>query len=182
VHRWLFSLMAVVFGTTMASSQPATEKQDLDRLQGTWTCIGGNFAGKSFSEAEAAKKQISLVVKGDRLQEFEKGKLRSTRALKLKVPLNSAREIDTVNLDPTKLTRGRGIYAFEDELLKICLRENFNGRPGKFAVLEGTDDLYWILRRDQAKAVARPMSLVSRLFGYAVSPVVQAAVVEGLKK
>jgi hypothetical protein len=99
VRRLLFSLIAVAFGTTVPAGQPPTEKQDLGRLQGALACIGGNLAGKSFSEDKAAQKQISFLVKGDRLQEFENGMHRSTRSIKLKVPQNLPREIDTVNLD-----------------------------------------------------------------------------------
>jgi uncharacterized protein (TIGR03067 family) len=181
VHRWLLSLTALSLLTALAAGQPPTDKQDLERLQGNWICIGGNFAGRSFGEAEAVEMVITFAVKGDRLQESEKGKLKATRSIKLSGQ-KSPREIDTVNLDPTKLSKGRGIYAFEGDLLKICLRENLNGRPGKFEVREGSDDLYWILRRDQPKTVVEPRSLISQLFGYAVSPVMQAAVAKGLKK
>ena|SRR5579862_2378446 len=164
---------------TLAAVQPPTEKEDLERLQGNWKCIGGNITGKNFGETEAATMGMTFAFKGDRLQTFVKGQPTLTRSIKL-TPHKSPREIDTVNLDPAKPTKGRGIYALDGDMLQICLREDLNGRPGRFAVAEGTNDLLLILRKEKPFAYRR--SLVTQLLGYAVSPVVRAAVVEGQKK
>jgi uncharacterized protein (TIGR03067 family) len=174
-----FSLVSAALLATGAAAQPPTEKEDLERLQGTWKCIGGNVNGKTFGESEAATLGMAFAFKGDRLQTIVNGQPTMARSIKL-APHKSPREIDTVDLDPAKPTKGRGIYALDGDMLQICLREDLNGRPGRFAVADGTNDRLWILRKDRPMAFSR--SLVTRLLGYAVSPVVRAAVVEGQKK
>ena len=140
-----------------------------------------NLEGKKIGAAEATGLEIAFEVKGDRLFLFSKGKIKGTYSLKLG-PHKSPREIDTVEVEgPAPGTKSRGIYALEGETLKLCLRDKLNGRPGTFTVAEGSDDMYWLLRRELPKVFVYQRSLAARMLGFAVSPVVQAAVVEGHK-
>ena len=177
MKRKLFVLACICLAARPAAAQPPTEKEELQRLQGNWRFVGGSIAGKSFSVVEAASKGMIFTIKGDHLIALVNGQPTQTRSIKL-VTHKSPKEIDTVDL--SKGTKGRGIYALEGDSLKICLREDINGRPVKFAVPEGTDDMLLILKRDMALVYRR--SVVTRMFGFAVSPVLRAAIVETQKK
>jgi uncharacterized protein (TIGR03067 family) len=177
VNPKLFALACFCLVAGPAPAQPPTEKEELQRLQGNWKLVGGNIAGKSLSEAEAASKGMTFTIKGDHLIALVNGQPTLTRTMKL-LTHKSPKEIDTVSVG--KATKGRGIYALDGDSLKICLREDINGRPVKFAVPDGTDDMLLILKRDFALVYRR--SVVTRMFGFAVSPVLRAAIVETQKK
>jgi uncharacterized protein (TIGR03067 family) len=177
VNPKLFALAFLCLAAGSAGAQPPTEKEELQRLQGNWRFVGGSIAGKSFTDAEAASKGMTFTIKGDHLIALVNGQPTLTRTMKL-LTHKSPKEIDTVDLG--KGTKGRGIYALDGDSLKICLREDINGRPVKFAVPDGTDDMLLILKRDTALVYRR--SVVTRMFGFAVSPVLRAAIVETQKK
>jgi uncharacterized protein (TIGR03067 family) len=154
----------------------------LEKLRGRWVCVGGNRDGKKTGAAEAAALELVFEFKGDRLLAFSKGKIKVAYSVKL-APHKSPREIDTVAVEgQAQGTKSRGIYALDGETLKLCLRDRLNGRPGTFTVPEGSEDMYWLLRREVPKVFVYQRSLAARMLGFAVSPVVQAAVVEGHKK
>ena len=182
MKRCFFALICVSLLTTWAAAQPISEKNDLANFQGKWKLIGGTINGKKLSETEAVATAMTVIFQGDRLNTFFKGQPKGSFSFKVNTA-KTPREIDTVDLDgPNKGLKTKGIYAIDEDILKICLRNKLNGRPSKFEVPEGVDDIYFLLRRDPPKAFAYRSSVVTRLLGFAVSPVIRAAVIEKQKK
>jgi uncharacterized protein (TIGR03067 family) len=183
VNRWLLSLTWLcLIGAFTAAQPPTSEKEDLKRMQGKWYLVGGHLEGKKVGENEAAALDWAFAIQANRVTKFIKGQIQESYSLSLD-PTKSPKEVDMVQLDGlAKGAKIRGIFAVEDDTLKFCLRERFNGRPGKFGAREGSEDVYWILWKFDPKAIVYRRSLVIRMVGFAMSPVVQAALVEGQKK
>jgi uncharacterized protein (TIGR03067 family) len=165
-----------------APAQPPTEKEELDRFQGIWNCVGGNVAGKKIDDKEAAKLGWSFNIQGNRLTKTINGKTVESFALKL-FTYRNPKEVDLEQLDGRdRGEKSRGIYAMDDEILRLCLRTKINGRPRTFDVPEGVDDVYLVLKKFVPKVTVYRRSLVTRMTGFTVSPAVAAAVVEAEKK
>jgi uncharacterized protein (TIGR03067 family) len=121
----------------LGCARPTLEEK-LKPFQGTWAVVSLNRAGKDSDDA--ALKNITVLIEKDRLRLFElKG---GGPAMQVSVeeylvqmdPLNTSGDVDLVcySGDNAGLTR-LGIFAREDDKLKLCLAEVGGPRPTEFA-------------------------------------------------
>ncbi|HYV34786.1 MAG TPA: TIGR03067 domain-containing protein [Gemmataceae bacterium] len=177
----LISLSCVGLLTTLSAAQTPAGKDDMAKFQGKWRLVGGSVNGKKLGDAEAVAMDMMLSIKGDQIATYFRGVQKALLSFKID-PSKDPKEIDTVDLDGiSKGVKSRGIYAIDGDTLKMTLRDKYNGRPGKFEVPEGVEDLYVIMCREKPPPQIGT-TFSTRMLGYAVSPVLRAAVLEPVQK
>ena len=127
--------LPVVLCLLLAEDADDRAKEDLKRMQGTWTMAALEVDGK---DVPAAKLGAELVVKGDRYAVTNKGR---TIECKLRLdPGKDPRAVDMVFDEPgggEKILKG--IYVIESDTLKVARGlDAKQERPGQFATWPGT--------------------------------------------
>jgi uncharacterized protein (TIGR03067 family) len=126
-------LLALAAAWLVAAERADSVKEELKRLQGTWTPVSGSYSGKKLSAA-AVQQEARLVIQGGRFT-LQKPK---DEAWKGTVTVNPAKKPKTLDL---KITEGEdkgetfeGIYELQGDTLKVCYNSvlGLGHRPTSF--------------------------------------------------
>ena len=112
-------------------------------LQGTWSIISGEKAGRAAPEKDA--RAMTVVITADSLT-FSRGQQHESMKLKLD-PAKTPSQIDLTTADGTVRP---GIYQLAGDTLKICLSGTAE-RPKDFGATEGTRTSLMVLQRVKAQ-------------------------------
>ena len=184
MKRFLSAVLALGALAAPASAQPGAQKEDQARMQGTWVLIGGRLGGRDLSADEARAAEVTLSIRKDRISFTAKGVTSDSIARFTLDPAKTPKQIDAEDIEGQgKGTKNRGIYALEGDVLKLCLRDKTNGRPGSFESKDlDADDVYLILKRVLPASVGAASPALTQLVGYSVHPALSAAMMAISKK
>jgi uncharacterized protein (TIGR03067 family) len=144
----------VDFLQASAENDPVPAKQkDADPLQGTWTAVHFERAGREFPKEILEQGRHKVVIKGDTLRMTD-GK-RGEGATFKRDSTKNPHTIDLVFMEGEKEDIKRtalGIYEIDGDNLKFAWRKDGGKRPTKFVSIpdERTSELV-ILKRDKSK-------------------------------
>jgi uncharacterized protein (TIGR03067 family) len=124
-------------------------KKDLEKLQGTWTHVGGEEQGKKVDEIKGDP--IVLVFKGDKLS-WKRGKEEKVMTVKLHPDMKPA----GIDLIIPKEKINHAIYAVDGDKLTIRIDNKFKpnepkDRPTDFSQekFKGDHQLLFIFKREK---------------------------------
>jgi uncharacterized protein (TIGR03067 family) len=114
--------------------------EDAVNIDGRWTIVSVEFAGANVPGLKAAE---VVFADGEKLLTLPDGRIEKG-TYKLDAS-KRPRQIDSKT--ESKSGTEEGIYAIEEDTLRLCLATAGGPRPAEFATLQGTDQILIILRR-----------------------------------
>lgn len=123
------------------AAQPPDDavKKELKLFQGNWICIGGtDINGKPL--AEDARKNLLLIVDGNKFQIKEKGAVSIEGAFSID-PAKKLKTIDVKLKDTNDIFPG--IYQIDGDTRKSCFAVDMKSRPDAFRKEAGYLYLEW---------------------------------------
>jgi RNA polymerase sigma factor (sigma-70 family) len=118
--------------TPAQTATDAPRVSDMKRLEGVWTLIAMESAGKKASDDEVKKNAVSLDCAGDKAVVRQGGELHAAR-----VRLDPAKEPKQIDLIVARHEVHQGIYRLEGDTLTICKSHPPAERPTAFATKAG---------------------------------------------
>jgi uncharacterized protein (TIGR03067 family) len=143
-----FALLAVLAGFGVVGIPAAADdaKDDLKKLDGTWTMVSGEKDGKPLPENIV--KTAKLVIKGDE-HDVKIGDVVYKGTHKLD-PTKKPKAIDATDTDgPFKGKTVLGIYAVEGDTFKVCFAEPGKDRPKEFSTKSGTGHILDVWKKEK---------------------------------
>ena len=117
-------------GLFSPAETPARKATDKEKLQGTWRIVASEYEGKKTPMEEL--KKYELLIKGNRITEFNAGKATSETVYQLD-PTKKPKGIGLdFGLGPCVSVRLEGIYVLEGDTFKMCVSFQPGKRPTKF--------------------------------------------------
>jgi uncharacterized protein (TIGR03067 family) len=138
-------LLVLVIGVLIAA-QDKKEKDDKEKLQGTWRAVSAEEGGKEDPKA----KENTLTFDGDNWTIKENDKVRWKGTLKVD-STKKPKTIDMAVTEPPPFAgkTSLGIYELDGDNLKWCAAEpGEKERPKEFAT-KGTHNLMVVLKREK---------------------------------
>ncbi len=138
------ALIAMMIGIFIAADAP---KDDLDKLQGTWSLVLAVRDGKDVPDDEVSR--TTLVIKGDAFTFPEDARVGTGPSGKFTIdPSRTPRGIDaTPSSGPNKGKTWLGIYAITGDLYKVAFAPPGKARPTEFSSELGCGRLLSVWRR-----------------------------------
>jgi uncharacterized protein (TIGR03067 family) len=139
---------ALLFLSGFVCVEAGDKDTDLDRMQETWVVVSLTENGKAVPAKET--ELLELVIDKDTVTTYEKGKVVVQYRIKLD-PTKTPKAIDFTHLvGDDKGKTEPGIYAFDEDQLKMSIDDNKKGRP---TVFEGKESLEYsvIVLKKKAK-------------------------------
>ncbi|HMP00912.1 MAG TPA: TIGR03067 domain-containing protein [Gemmatales bacterium] len=140
--RWMIVLMTALSLMVGGAWGDEDAKKDLDRMQGEWQMVSGEFNGEKFPEemTKAAKR----TVKDDTYTVVMRDEEGQPRTVKGKFKLDATQSPRAI--DATTTVEGEegeakivGIYEFTgDDEVRVCMAGVDRGRPKAFDSQQGT--------------------------------------------
>lgn len=124
-------------------SQAASQKDDKEKLKGTWVVVSVEAGGRKMPEEEVKNRNMSMTFVEDKivLEGFFKGKgARGT------FKLDSTKKPRTIDVDLEDEKDAVGIYELEKDSLKLCISESGTPRPTEFTG-KGEQQLFVLKRK-----------------------------------
>jgi uncharacterized protein (TIGR03067 family) len=146
------TLAALVLGLFLAAAAGADDatKKDLDKLQGTWQTVSGEFNGDKLDEELC--KVLKFVCKGDKfevqgpadiLNQYAKG------AFKLDATTTPKTLDVTIGGGDKKGDVIESIYELDGDNLKVCGKLVGKERPADFTTKTGSNMVSLVLKREK---------------------------------
>jgi uncharacterized protein (TIGR03067 family) len=129
-----------------APRQNGPPKSDKEKLQGKWKVVSAEANGREAPDAEKLKREWTF--EGDKII-VKVGEEKRESTFKLD-PGTKPKAIDIIPPEGSTENNGKpfkGIYALEDDRLKICFVPDMAERPSEFATKEGYRALLLMLER-----------------------------------
>ena len=123
-------------------------KKDLEKLQGTWICVGGGFRGEETSAEDAKKAGHRLVISGDKFAWHTS--LQEEPLLKGTVIIDPTKRPKTMDMAfdrEGKPAVGKCVYELDGDSLKLCYGEP--ERPAEFNTKPGSDHKLYVWQREK---------------------------------
>jgi uncharacterized protein (TIGR03067 family) len=138
-----YALLALVTAFLVAADDP---KDDLKKLEGTWTLTSGEKDGKN--EAEKTIKTAKLVIKGDQHDvKIGDDTFKGTHKID---PSKKPKAIDATDTDgPFKGKTVHGIYEVDGDTFKVCFAKPGDDRPKEFSTKSGTGHILHVWKKDK---------------------------------
>jgi|SRR4051794_31095212 len=142
----LHGLLVLAAGLLAAADVPkgGAGKDDLKRLQGTWSTVSVERGGVAAPEEEARK--IKLTVRGNQYTlTGEEEPIEGTLELN---PARRPKELDAVrNKGPDAGKTIKGIYELKGDTLRVCLGAPGKSRPTGFDTGRGGGEMLYVHKR-----------------------------------
>ena len=138
-----YALLALVAGLLVGADDP---KDELKKLEGTWTMVSGEKDGKS--EAEKTIKAAKLVIKGDQ-HDVKIGDdiFKGTHKVD---PSKKPKTIDATDTEgPFKGKTVYGIYELGADTFKVCFAKAGDDRPKEFSTKSGTGHILHVWKKEK---------------------------------
>jgi uncharacterized protein (TIGR03067 family) len=136
-------LTVMVVGLLVAADDP---KDDLKKLEGTWTLVSGEKDGEK--AGEAILKTAKLVIKGDHHDvKIGDDVFKGTHKIDASKKPHTIDAIDTEGVFKGKTTLG--IYALEGDTFKVCFAKPGQDRPKEFSTKSGTGHILHVWKREK---------------------------------
>jgi uncharacterized protein (TIGR03067 family) len=123
------------------------EKEDKDKLQGTWQVVGGEAKGQELPEEAVKALDFTMTIKGEKYtakstQEDEEGTIKLD-------PKKDPKTIEFhIESGKDKGKKQLGIYALDGDTLKICAaKPGSKERPKEIKTTAGDDFTVLVLKR-----------------------------------
>jgi uncharacterized protein (TIGR03067 family) len=136
------ALLIVAAGLLIA----ADAKDDLKKMDGTWTMVSGEENGEKLPEKNV--KTAKLVIKGD-MHTVQIGDVTIKGTHKLD-PSKKPAAIDAMDTEgPFKGKTTLGIYEIADDTFKVCFAGPGKDRPKEFTTKGGAAVLYHVWKKEK---------------------------------
>jgi uncharacterized protein (TIGR03067 family) len=138
-----YALLALAAGLLVGADDP---KDELKKLEGTWTMASGEKDGKAL--AEQAIKGAKLVFKGDQ-HDVKVGDdiFKGTHKVD---PSKKPKTIDATDSEgPFKGKTVHGIYEVDGDTFKVCFAAPGKDRPKEFSTKSGTGHILHVWKREK---------------------------------
>ena len=133
-NRWL---ILVCFLIISGSACAADDKQDLEKMKGTWSAEK-MVAGGMELPAEFLK-EMKFVIDGNKIYEKEKKEMAGT------IKLDSSKTPKVMDVETSDGKKLLGIYEQDGNTLKMCFGEK--DRPKEFKSEQGSETILFVLKR-----------------------------------
>jgi uncharacterized protein (TIGR03067 family) len=133
------TLMLIFVCGLVGADEPSknVEKQELEKLQGTWSIDSSEIRGRQRVRDEH-NRDDRAVIAGDKLTAMRGGKASHTSTLRID-PSKSPRQMDTIFVRPDgNASVALGIYELEGDKLTVCSATAGSDRPERFESTEKT--------------------------------------------
>jgi uncharacterized protein (TIGR03067 family) len=138
-----YFLLALVAGFLIAADDP---KEDLKKLEGTWTMVSGEKDGKPVPEQTI--KIAKLVIKGDQ-HDVKIGNDAYQGTHKID-PSKKPKTIDATDTEgPFKGKTVYGIYESDGDTFKVCFAKPGDERPKEFNTKAGTGHIMHVWKKEK---------------------------------
>ena len=138
-----YALLALVAGFLVAADDP---KDELKKLEGTWTMVAGEAKGEKF--AENIVKNAKLTIVGDK-HTVKVGKETIIGTHKLD-PSKKPKEITAMDTEgPYKGKTALGIYKLEGDEFTVCFAPPGKDRPKEFTSKSGTGEFVHVWKKEK---------------------------------
>lgn len=138
-----YALLALVAGFLIAADDP---KDELKKLEGSYTMVSGEKDGKSLPEKTI--KTAKLVIKGDQ-HDFRIGDETFKGTLKVD-PSKKPKTIDATDTEgPFKGKTLHGIYELDGDTFKVCFAKPGEDRPKEFSTKSGTGHILQVWKKEK---------------------------------
>jgi uncharacterized protein (TIGR03067 family) len=129
-----------------ADSQRSPDRDDRDRLQGTWLCASLERDGMVMHYRGAAARRIRVSFLGD-MAVFEEGNAQLVGALRLDTARTPKTFDLTISRKDEKTTYPVGIYELRDDVFRLCFAFPTRERPTRFTTSPGSGRTLFVYRR-----------------------------------
>lgn len=142
----ILSMFAATLTALTATAGGVTAKKDAERLQGDWTVLRMEEAGKK--APDELLKSMAVACKGDKLTVTANGKVVVAFRVKLD-PTKKPAEVDLTHLvGDDKDKTEKGIYEFKkDGTVWFCIAEIGKARPKGFEAKKDEQQTLVVLKR-----------------------------------
>jgi len=138
-----YALLVLAAGFLVAADDP---KDELKKLEGTYTMVSGEKDGKNV--AEQTIKIAKLVLKGDQHDvKIGDDTFKGTHKVD---PSKKPKTIDATDTDgPFKGKTVYGIYELDGDTFKVCFAKPGEDRPKEFSTKSGTGHMLHVWKREK---------------------------------
>jgi uncharacterized protein (TIGR03067 family) len=137
--RWTaFGLVALLALAGVARPGGEATKNDLKRMEGTWTVVAHETDGKKLTEEDAKGVEVKLVVKDGKYTIYFNGKKGITGKLKLDASKNPKQIAAVAEEGPYKGKAMLGIYELKGDEMRVCFAQPTKDRPTEFRTEKGS--------------------------------------------
>lgn len=136
-----------------APKDVAKKEREQEQLQGTWTPVSAEKGGmKASKQMQEDMKELRLIVKGDRIQLSEKGKVRKGVDVSFRLdPAAKPKAVDiVVGVEMGKPQVVKAIYSLDGDMLKVCYQPEVDkDRPREFKTRVGSEVMLVVFVREK---------------------------------
>jgi uncharacterized protein (TIGR03067 family) len=137
--------LVAIFGLIGAAPQDAA-KDDLKKMDGTWTLVSGEEEGQKLSDSTL--KTAKAVIKGDK-HDVKVGDKTYVGTHKVD-PSKKPKTIDAMDTEGTnKGKTSLGIYELKDDEFKVCFAPPGKERPKEFTTKAGSGNILHVWKREK---------------------------------
>jgi uncharacterized protein (TIGR03067 family) len=150
--RWTAcGLVALLAVAGVARPGGEATKNDLKRMEGTWTVVAHETDGKKLTAEENKKVDVKLIVKDGTYTIYFDGKKALTGKMKLDAD-KKPKQIDAVAEEgPYKGKAMLGIYELKGDDMRVCFAQPGKDRPTAFRTEKGSGLMLLGYRRVEQK-------------------------------
>ena len=142
----MLTVAVLVLGLSAATADDKAEKDELDKLNGTWKGVSVVEDGKEMPKAEA--EAVRLTVTGEKyMLKLRDQDIEGTHKLD---PTKKPKQIEAVRTKgPEKGQKMVGIYELDGDTFKVCFAAPGKDRPTEFKSAAGSGHRLLVLKREK---------------------------------
>jgi uncharacterized protein (TIGR03067 family) len=141
--RLVLPFVALLLLTFVPGVTQAEEKQDKEKIQGTWTVVSREMDGKKTPDADLKAMKVTVE---DGTLTIDDGKKKEKVPYKLD-PSKKPKCIDLENTGKEGKESTPAIYELDGDNLKLCWSEKTEDRPAQFTGKSGSGQTLMVFKR-----------------------------------